>query len=198
MKTPWRGWDDDTTAMSNPECILLLQPPNCHSVDRRTNSRESTKCTSTFGCRITEIGYNTPESTRQREAWWQSRPAESEEGPNLKNKPTHSTSSVKLKNNVRKQIASTRSLVEDALIRFSGNGGRVKESSPDMKMISVMQTVVNRAFSKGFCSAAFYSEVQEAVHKCVPERQNVDAVGTTLVGTPFFYRAVATFVKNKV
>lgn len=67
----------------------------------------------------------------------------SEEGPASRIRPTHSTSSTELENTMNEQNASISALVEDAVIHLSGDPDRATESSPDTKVISVIQAVVN-------------------------------------------------------
>lgn len=79
-----------------------------------------------------------------------------------KTPPTHSALSAKLNNNVLKQIASIMATVDDASVRFFGDVDRAMESSPYVKMISVLPTGVNRVFAKSFQSV-FHSVVRTAV-----------------------------------
>lgn len=72
------------------------------------------------------------------------------------------------------------------------------ESSPGVKVISLVQTVVNRALAKGCRSGAFYSVVEDVVHKYVPEAPSTDAVSAKPVVPSFFTLFEARFVKHEV
>lgn len=50
---------------------------------------------------------------------------------------------------------------------------------------------------KCFRKAAFYSAVQEAVQKCVPEHPSVDAAGAKSVDAPSFTVPMVEFVKHE-
>lgn len=71
------------------------------------------------------------------------------ERPALKVQPTQSTSAAKLSNTMRAWTTSVPDVVEDAVIRFFGDAGLAKESSPDTKVTSVIQIVVERPLAKG-------------------------------------------------
>lgn len=60
---------------------------------------------------------------------------------------------------MREQIASIHVFLEDAVIRLSGEAGRITESSPDTRVFSMIQTVIHRNVAKDFRSATFYSDV---------------------------------------
>lgn len=78
------------------------------------------------------------------------------------------------------QIAS----IQDVFIHLFGNAGRGIDSGRDKKVVFVVQTVVSRALAKGFLSGAFYSAVEQAVHKCVPNHTSTDAAVAKLAGNP--------------
>lgn len=62
----------------------------------------------------------------------------------------------------------------------------------------MIQTEVKRALAKDFESAAFYSAVEQAVQRCVPEPLSVDTVATGMVDAPSFTVPVAKLVKHEV
>lgn len=64
--------------------------------------------------------------------------------------PVHSTSSTKLGNTMREQIASIADLPEAVVVRLFGDAGGATESSTDTKLLSVIQTAGNRALVNGF------------------------------------------------
>lgn len=65
-------------------------------------------------------------------------------------------------------------------------------------VVSFFQKVVNRALAKGFQGAAFYSAVEEEVHRCVPEASRAETLATNPVDAPFFTGPIARFVKHAV
>lgn len=89
-------------------------------------------------------------------------------------------------------------LVEDAIARIFGGADRATESRPDTKVISVTQTVVNRALAEGFRNAPFCSAVQQAVHKCLAGPQSTDAVPTRMIDAPVPAVPVARFIRTEV
>lgn len=99
---------------------------------------------------------------------------------------------------MRDQIAIFTALPEDGVVYLFGYVGRTTKSSPGTKVVSMLQTVVNRAVDKGFRSVAFYLTVEKAVHKSVPEPQSVDTVTTMLINSPAFTVLVVEFIKHKV
>lgn len=103
----------------------------------------------------------------------------------------HSASATRLEKTVREQIPSIAALVQDAVIRPFGHLGQTPESIRDMKVISVIRTVVNKALAKDFCIAASFAAVEEEVHNCVPELPSEDAVATKLVDVASFAVPVA-------
>lgn len=64
--------------------------------------------------------------------------------------------------------------------------------------MSVIQTKVHRALSKGFWNDAFYSAVEKAVQKRVPKPPSVDAVAARLLDGPTLTVSSAKFVKHEV
>lgn len=68
--------------------------------------------------------------------------------PALRTLPIYSASMDRLENTFQVQIDSIPALVEHAVIRLFGDAGSATDSSFDTKMISVIQTVVNRALAK--------------------------------------------------
>lgn len=60
------------------------------------------------------------------------------------------------------------------------------ESSPDTKVVSVMQTLFSRAMGKGSRSASFYSAVEEELQNCAPEPLRVDTVAAKLIDAPLY------------
>lgn len=99
---------------------------------------------------------------------------------------------------MQEQIVSVAALIEDAFICLLGDAWLALQSSPNRKVIHVMQTVVSRALAKGFWSADFYTSVQEARHKFVTEPLTVDTLAAKLVIAPSFTVPVANFVKHEV
>lgn len=121
----------------------------------------------------------------------------SEERPASRIRPTHSALLAKLENTVCEQIASIPALLEDAVVRLFGDAGRVTESTPDTKVISVIQTVVSRSLVNLFRSVAFYLALEGAVHKCVSEPPSFDAVATRMIDASAFVVPVAKFIKKE-
>lgn len=78
-------------------------------------------------------------------------------------------------------MAGIPGVVGNTVIRLFGDAGRPTESSPDKKLIHVIQTVVNSVLEKDFQSTAIYSVVQEAVQKCVEKSQSVEAVAVKTI-----------------
>lgn len=58
--------------------------------------------------------------------------------------------------------------------------------------------MISRALVKSFPCADFYSAVQEAAHKRVPEPRSLDTVAAKLIGAPSFTVPVTKFVKQEV
>lgn len=125
------------------------------------------------------------------------RPA-SEERPASRILPTHFPSLAKLEDTMRAQITSILVLVEDAVVRLFEEEAQAMESGPDAKLIFIIQTVVNRALTKRFQDAVFYSPVQEAVNNCVAEPQTADAVVTKMVYIIVSAVPVSKFIKHEV
>lgn len=74
----------------------------------------------------------------------------SEERPAPKTRSPHSASTARLENTMCEQVAKNPALVEDLVIRLFRDAGLAMESSPDMNIISVIQTVGSRAPAKVF------------------------------------------------
>lgn len=89
-------------------------------------------------------------------------------------------------------------MFEDAVIRLFGDAGRVRESNPGTKLVSMIQTVVSRALSKGFRNAPFYTTVDELLEECVSKPSGADAVVAKLLHAPSFTVPVAKFVGHEV
>lgn len=89
-------------------------------------------------------------------------------------------------------------MIEDAAIRLIGEPGRTTESIPDKKVISVIPTAVNGALANGFRSVAFYSAVQQAIHKCEPKHPSVDAGAAKLVDSLSFTVASAEMFQHEI
>lgn len=110
--------------------------------------------------------------------------------PVLQERPTsriwlkHTTSLARLESPMSEQISSIPVLVENAMILLFKDADRFMESSPDRKMISVIQTLAGRALAKSFRSTAFYSAVGDAVQKCVTEPPSVDAAAVKIIDAP--------------
>lgn len=68
----------------------------------------------------------------------------SEERPALRIWSTKPCSSASLENTVGERIASIQALVEDTVVLLFGDAGRATESSPNIKVLSGIQSVVNR------------------------------------------------------
>lgn len=98
-----------------------------------------------------------------------------------------------MESTVLEQISSIQAVAKVAVIGFSGGAGRDTEPSPDIKILSVIRTVVSRAVVKGFRIAAFYSAVEEALQKLIPKFPSVDAVAAKLINVTFFTVPVASF-----
>lgn len=64
--------------------------------------------------------------------------------------PTQSCSWGRQENTVREQITNILTLVEDAIVWPFGDAGRPTKSSPDTKILPVLQTVFNRSVSEAF------------------------------------------------
>lgn len=111
--------------------------------------------------------------------------------------PTHFTSLAKSESTIRKQIANIPALVEDAVLRLFRKAGRATESSPDTKVVSMFQAVVNTAPGKGFRSVAFCSAVQEAVHKRVAEPYSVNVISIRMIDAPFFTACAAEAINKE-
>lgn len=79
---------------------------------------------------------------------------------------------------MREQIGTILNLVGDAVMHLSGCAVRATKSSLDTKVVSVIQAVLNRALAKDFRRAAFYTAVQGAVQKYVPEPRSFYEVAT--------------------
>lgn len=82
---------------------------------------------------------------------------------------TLSASLAKLENTVREHISSITALAEGAVVRLSGDTGQARESSPETKVICVIQIVANRALAMTFRSAVFYCALKKALCNCVSE-----------------------------
>lgn len=122
----------------------------------------------------------------------------SEEGPVSRIRLKHSPSPAQLDNTVREQIASIPALVENAVMRFFGNAGKVTESSPNTKVIPVIKTVVSGALAKDLRSAAACFAVEDAVHKWAQEPPSVDTVAAKLIDALSSTVPVVRFVKKEV
>lgn len=96
------------------------------------------------------------------------------------------------------QIASIAAPVEDAVIRLFPNACQATESSPDMKLIPVIYTVVNMALAKRVRSAAFFSVVGDKVHNCIPEPPSADAAAARLVDARSLTVPARRFGKHEV
>lgn len=81
----------------------------------------------------------------------------------------HSALLARLEMIVREQIASNLTVVEDAVVRFFGDANRATDSSPDTKVISLIQAAVSRYLAENFRGSAFYFTVGETVQKCASE-----------------------------
>lgn len=99
---------------------------------------------------------------------------------------------------MREQIASISAAVEYAVISLFGNACRATESSPDKKVIAVIQTVVKTALAKGLQIFAYYLAMEDAVYKFMPEPMNVDAVVVKLIDSPAFTVRVVKSMKDKI
>lgn len=64
---------------------------------------------------------------------------------------------------MREQIDSISAPVADAVERVFEEASQATESSQNKTVVSMTQTLVSRAVTKGFQSAPFYLAVQEAV-----------------------------------
>lgn len=67
----------------------------------------------------------------------------SKECPTSRIRLSQSCSPARLEESVCKQIATIPALVKDAVVRLFDDAGLATESSPDTKVMSVIQTVVN-------------------------------------------------------
>lgn len=109
----------------------------------------------------------------------------------------HPTSPARLESTVRKKITSIQGKVEDTVVRL-GDGGRATETSPDTKVIAVVQTVVNRAVPNAFRSAALYVAVEQVVLKCESAPYIVDSIATRMINALDFTVTVSMFNKQEV
>lgn len=67
-----------------------------------------------------------------------------------------------------------------------------------MKVISVIQKVINRAVEKAYQSYAFYQTVKKAVQKFVSELPSFGVVATKMIDVPAYPVAEAIYIKHKV
>lgn len=93
---------------------------------------------------------------------------------------------------MREQISSILALMEDAAIYLFEDAGKSMKSSLDTKVMSLIQTVVNRALAKVFEVPRFFA-IGKAVQKSVSELPSVDEVTANYVASPYRYSTRGKF-----
>lgn len=87
---------------------------------------------------------------------------------------------------------------EEAVVRPFGDTGRSTETSPDTKVLFVVQTAPSRAVDEGLKTANFQGVMEQAVHKCVVGPHRVEAVATLVIDASDFIVPLVKFVKQNV
>lgn len=99
---------------------------------------------------------------------------------------------------MREQIPSILALSNYDFVCLFEDASCDTESSPDTKVISVTQTVVNRALTEGLQSHTLHSAVTKAVHGCVAETKSLEAVATIMFIVSSLILHLAIFIKHEV
>lgn len=105
---------------------------------------------------------------------------------------------TRLKNTVRKQIERIITLVESAVERVSGDGGRVRVSSLGTVALPVIYPGVDQSVAKDYESSVFQTAVGYAVYKCVAENHALNIVAKCTFGASAFTVPVAKFIISEV
>lgn len=150
MTTPRRKYDDNSTAVINPEGIfrdgrrIAGASSRTQAIGNLTISPRSLEAT------IYEVA--TPPSMTQHEDTSHAKTARhvSEERPASRAQPIHSASTAISENTLHEQIAVISALIKDAVVRLLRDVGRPTELHSDAKVVNVIKSVVNRAVPSGF------------------------------------------------
>lgn len=109
---------------------------------------------------------------------------------------------ARLKSTARKQIANISALAEDShpcdSLRLFCDADQATETSPNTKVISVIQMAVSRSVAKSFQFVALQTTVEQDVHSSLAEAHILDAVKTRMIGASAFTVSVSRTMKHEV